>query len=83
MAASLTPALQHLDNEALRAFFANLSVPSHIEPGGRKVYPRFQSGPISRRCLVRRMRELGVTIFTGFPQALWPPLNEDQNRRER
>ena len=60
----LTPALQHLDNEALRAFFANLGVPSHVEHDG-KVYPNSNQARSVVDALVRRMRELGVTIFTG------------------
>ncbi len=60
----LTPALQHLDNEALRDFFANLGVPSHVEPGG-KVYPDSNQAQSVVDALVRRMRELGVAIFTG------------------
>lgn len=62
----LTPALRALDNEALRAFFHNLGVPSHVEPGG-KVYPNSNQAKSVVDALVRRMTELGVEVFTGAP----------------
>jgi predicted flavoprotein YhiN len=60
----LTPALRHLDNDALRDFFKNLGVPSHIEPGG-KVYPDSNQARSVVNALVNRMKALGVHIFTG------------------
>jgi predicted flavoprotein YhiN len=60
----LTPALRHLDNDGLRAFFNDLGVPSHVEPGG-KVYPDSNQARSVVNALVHRMRELGVQIFTG------------------
>ena len=60
----LTPALEHLDNEGLRAFFAGMGVPSHEEHDG-KVYPNSNEARSVVEALVRRMRELGVEIFAG------------------
>lgn len=60
----LTPALRHLDNDALRDFFKNLGVPSHIEPGG-KVYPDSNQARSVVDALINRMKALGVHIFTG------------------
>ncbi len=65
----LTPALTHLDNEALRDFFASLGVPSHIEHDG-KVYPDSNQARSVVDALVRRMRELDVHIFTGNGSAV-------------
>jgi predicted flavoprotein YhiN len=65
----LTPALRALDNEALRAFFHHLGVPSHVEPGG-KVYPNSNQAKSVVDALVRRMTDLGVQIFTGAPGAI-------------
>jgi predicted flavoprotein YhiN len=60
----LTPALHHLDNEGLRAFFTSLGVPSHVEHDG-KVYPDSNQARSVVNALVHRMRDLGVQIFTG------------------
>ncbi len=60
----LAPALHHLDNEALRKFFADAGVPSHIEPGG-KVYPDSNQAKSVVDALVRRMEAAGVHIFAG------------------
>ncbi len=64
----LTPALRHLDNERLRAFFAALGVPSHVEHDG-KVYPDSNEAKSVVDALVRRMGELGVEVFAGSGSA--------------
>ncbi|HUO08384.1 MAG TPA: NAD(P)/FAD-dependent oxidoreductase [Phycisphaerae bacterium] len=60
----LTPALRHLDNEGLRAFFAERGVPSHEEHDG-KIYPDSNQAKSVVDALVNGMRSLGVEIFTG------------------
>ncbi|HEY4329443.1 MAG TPA: NAD(P)/FAD-dependent oxidoreductase, partial [Phycisphaerae bacterium] len=65
----LTPALRHLDNEGLRDFFAELGVPSHVEHDG-KVYPDSNQARSVVDALVRRMKELGVEIFSGKDHAV-------------
>ncbi len=60
----LTPALLHLDNDALRAWFERERVPSHEEHDG-KVYPDSNQARSVVDALVRRMREQGVEILCG------------------
>jgi predicted Rossmann fold flavoprotein len=60
----LTPALKHLDNEGLRAWFAQRGVPSHEEHDG-KIYPDSNRARSVVDAVVNRMRGLGVLIFTG------------------
>ena len=60
----LTPALRHLDNQALRDYFARLDVPSHVEHDG-KVYPDSNQARSIVDALVTRIRELNVQILTG------------------
>ena len=72
----LAPALHHLDNEALRAFFAASGVPSHIEPGG-KVYPDSNQAKSVVDALIRRMQKAGVEIFAGPNHAATALTRED------
>jgi len=58
----LTPALRHLSNDGLRAFFEDLGVPSHEEHDG-KIYPDSNQAKSVVDALVNRMRALGVEIF--------------------
>ncbi len=60
----LTPALQHLDNDALRGWFATQGVPSHEEHDG-KIYPDSNQAKSIVNALVNRMKSLGVLINTG------------------
>ncbi len=60
----LTPALQHMDNEALRGWFAAQGVPSHEEHDG-KIYPNSNQARSIVDALVKQMRALGVDIFPG------------------
>ncbi|MGN6366741.1 MAG: NAD(P)/FAD-dependent oxidoreductase [Phycisphaerae bacterium] len=60
----LTPALRHLDNERLRAFFAERGVPSHEEHDG-KIYPDSNRAQSVVDALVRSMERCGVEILTG------------------
>jgi predicted Rossmann fold flavoprotein len=60
----LTPALHHLDNDGLRAWFAAQNVPSHEEHDG-KIYPDSNQAKSIVNALVIRMRTLGVEIHTG------------------
>jgi predicted Rossmann fold flavoprotein len=60
----LTPALHHMDNDGLRAWFANQGVPTHEEHDG-KIYPNSNQARSVVDALVRRMRELGVDIYAG------------------
>jgi predicted Rossmann fold flavoprotein len=65
----LSPALRHLDNAGLRAFFERLGVPSHVEHDG-KVYPDSNQARSVVDALVRRMGELGVRTFAGATHAV-------------
>jgi predicted flavoprotein YhiN len=65
----LTPALRHLDNDGLRAWFAQRRVPSHEEHDG-KIYPDSNQARSVVNALVNRMRGLGVEIFTGAAGAV-------------
>lgn len=60
----LSPALRHLDNDGLRAWFAAQGAPSHEEHDG-KIYPDSNKARSIVDALVNRMRSLGVEIFTG------------------
>ena len=60
----LTPALQHLDNEALRQWFADRGVPSHEEPGG-KIYPDSNQAKSVVDALVSTMQRYGVRSYPG------------------
>jgi len=73
----LSPALHHLDNEALRGFFTACGVPSHVEPGG-KVYPDSNQAKSVVDALVRRMERAGVHIFAG-PQHAAAALSRDDS----
>jgi predicted Rossmann fold flavoprotein len=58
----LTPALEHLDNTALRTFFANLGEPSHEEHDG-KIYPNSNSARSVVDSIIKRLRQLHIDIF--------------------
>lgn len=60
----LTPALHHLDNAALRAWFAAHGVPSHEEHDG-KIYPDSNQARSVVDALLRQLHALGVTILAG------------------
>ncbi len=65
----LTPALRHMDNTALRQWFADHHVPSHEEHDG-KIYPDSNQARSVVNALVHQMRTLGVQIFAGPPHAI-------------
>jgi predicted Rossmann fold flavoprotein len=62
----LTPALQALDNTALRKWFAHQDVPTHEEHDG-KIYPDSNQASSVVNAMVRRIRELQADIFAPCP----------------
>ncbi len=62
----LTPALQRLDNTALRNWFADQGVPTHEEHDG-KIYPDSNQAASIVNTLVQAMHRAGVHIFSSCP----------------
>ncbi|MGC8560219.1 MAG: NAD(P)/FAD-dependent oxidoreductase [Phycisphaerae bacterium] len=62
----LTPALQRLDNTALRQWFADRGVPTHEEHDG-KIYPDSNQAASIVNTLVQAMHKAGVAIFSSCP----------------
>jgi len=65
----LTPALRHLDNDALREWFAAAGVPSHEEHDG-KIYPDSNQAKSVVNALLNRMNALGVQVHAGADEAI-------------
>ena len=60
----LTPALRHLDNSALCAWFARQGVPTHEEHHG-KIYPDSNQARSIVEALVQRTRDLNIETICG------------------
>jgi len=58
----LTPALTHMDNDALRQWFADRGVPTHEEHDG-KIYPDSNKASSIVNTLVHAMQSAGVRIL--------------------
>lgn len=64
----LTPALRHLDNDGLRAWFNGQGVPTHEEHDG-KIYPDSNQASSVVNALLAAMARLGVQVQAGAGHA--------------